>query len=258
MSVSFKDFVLISDAFIAAQLDEGKIWDAIKSKLGGKASDDEIEAEIERLKKTKGKDVDAIKKTAASKDFHARQAQKAKDDAEAALVDKRRAQATIPTRAAKDGAEDAKNRLAATSGNKMRAAQGRAAERAWVMGEGKDEDHAEWQEGFKHGKAVRGGKAKEDLNGCSMAYKQGFKKAMNEELEQLDEAQKEYRVEYTNKAGGSKRIAKIKAMDVTAVREKFRRDFHGMKILTVTPAKPAMAKKPEKVDEDFGPLGPRS
>lgn len=188
MGLTFKDYVTIADALEVDALDEG--WmdaavDAIKKKLGGKMSDDEIKAEIDKVKAKKTGMVAKVSDTQQSKDFHQRRADMA------AKTSARQPQGTISTSARNQAARD------------------RNADREWV---GEDT---------------------------------------------LTEAQKEYKVEYTNKAGGSTKVAKIKGQDVTAVREKFKRDFHGMKILTVTPARVLM-KKPIKVDEEFGPLGPRS
>ena len=88
MTISLRDYITISDAFKEAQLDEGAVWDAIKKKLGGKASPEETEAELERLKKIAPAEFAKIKaaekakasttqtKAAAkaSADFHARRA----------------------------------------------------------------------------------------------------------------------------------------------------------------------------------------
>lgn len=198
MGLSFKDYVTIADALEVQDLDEGWMDNAIlaiKKKLGGKMSDDEIKAEIENVKSKKAGVVQKIKDTQQSKDFHQRRA-----DAASRTMSRqpRGTQGTVST-----------SSLMAKSTSDMRAGALRAVDR----------------------------------------------NPMGEEL--MTEAQKEYKVEYTAKAGGSSKFAKIKAQDVTAVREKFRRDFHGMKILTVTPAK-VIIKKPVKVEEDFGPLGPRT
>jgi hypothetical protein len=205
MGLSFKDYVVISDALEAEQLEEGWMDDAIlaiKKKLGGKMSDDEIAAEIEKLKTKKAGATKKVADTQASKDFHQRRADMA---AKAAA---RQPRGTVPT-----GPNTAAS-LRSKSTSDMTGPELRAVDRN-PFGEGL-----------------------------------------------VTEAQKEYKVEYTNKAGGSTKTAKIKAQDVTAVREKFRRDFHGMKILTVTPAK-VVVKKPAKVeevqeDQEHGPLGPRS
>ena len=232
MKLSFKDYTIISDAFIEMQLDEGAVqdlWAAVKKKLGGKASDDQIEAEIERLKKTRSSDLNKIKDTVQSREFHQRQAEREK----AALA--KQAKPTQPTVSTRGPNTEASFR--AKSVNDMRGGERRALDRN-PFHEGKKEDADEWQEGYKYAKAVRAGKAKEDLNGVSTAFKQGYRTGMNESV-QLDEAQKEYRVEYTTKlsnADSKVKVAKIKAMDVAAVREKFKRDFHGMKLLTIKPA----------------------
>lgn len=138
MAISFRDYVLISDAFEANQLEEGKledIWAYVKKKLGGKATDDKIEKEIERLKLLDKKDIDKIKKTAASRDFHARKA------ALAAAPPK--ARQTQPTISHHSGIEAAKANLAAAHrAGKTRAGQNRAGERAW-MGEAEQLDEAQ-------------------------------------------------------------------------------------------------------------------
>jgi len=61
MGLSFKDYVVISEALEVEQLEEGWMDDAIlviKKKLGGKMSDDEIKDEIEKLKTKKAGAVD--------------------------------------------------------------------------------------------------------------------------------------------------------------------------------------------------------
>lgn len=187
MSISFRDFVIITNAFEDAQLDEGKIWDAIKKKLGGKASEEDIRSEVERLKGLDSDDMAKIKAARKKRDDAWKRAQQAASGT----------RPTISTQAAvnksKMNLDNAERRGA------YRADQQRALERDWV-GE-----------------------------------------------ETLTEGQKEYKVEYEPKIGGAKRIAKIKAVDVTAVKEKFKRDFHGMKLLTVTPAKPV--RKVSKIEE---------
>jgi hypothetical protein len=105
MGLSFKDYVVISDALEAEQLEEGWMDDAIlaiKKKLGGKMSDDEIAAEIEKLKgKKAGADkkvaggAERVAQTQQSRDFHARRAEMA---AKAAA---RQPQGTIGTGAKK-------------------------------------------------------------------------------------------------------------------------------------------------------------
>jgi hypothetical protein len=95
MGLSFKDYVVISDALEAEQLEEGWMDDAIlaiKKKLGGKMSDDEIAAEIEKLKGKKAGTVQKVAQTQQSKDFNQRRA-----DA-AAKAAARQPQGTVGTR----------------------------------------------------------------------------------------------------------------------------------------------------------------
>lgn len=185
MSVSFKDYVIISDAFREVQLEEGKLddlWNAVKKKLGGKASDEEVKSELERLQKIDDKTVKKIGQTQQSRDFHARKAAQA--------MTAKGPQKPEPTRG--------------TLGQP----KGALANAVWDSSlDSRD----------------RRVLAKMDR--------------IREEAEALVEGIKEYRVEYVAKAGGSPRIAKIKAVDVMAAREKFKRDFHGMRLVTVEPAK---------------------
>lgn len=67
MGVSFKDYVIISDAFQEAELEEGAIWDAIQKKLGAKASPEETEAQLDRLKKIAPAEFAKIKAAEKSK-----------------------------------------------------------------------------------------------------------------------------------------------------------------------------------------------
>lgn len=138
MALSFRDYVLISEALAEVQLEEGKIDDLlawVKKKLGPKATLDQIEAKLKTLKDVDAKDIaavkknlDSLKKTSASRDFHAR---KAAD----AVKSKTGVRTTVSTISHHSGIEDAKARLAATPSNKMRASQGRASERNWALGE---------------------------------------------------------------------------------------------------------------------------
>lgn len=128
MALSFKDYVLISDAMKEIQLEEGKIDDLlawVKKLLGPKATPEQIEAKLKTLKDVDKKDIEKVKKTLASRDFHAR---KAVDAA------KPKPRGTVPTVSHHTGVEDSKKRLAALSTNKMRAGQLRHSERSW-MGE---------------------------------------------------------------------------------------------------------------------------
>lgn len=197
MALSFRDYITISTAFADAQLDEGKIWDAIKAKLGAKASDEDVEAELERLKKTDSKDLAKIKTTQASRDAAARKAER-----EAAA-------AKLPASTGHAGADDARRRLTATKTGNMRAGQSRATERGWALGE-----------------------------------------------ETLAEAQ-EFVVSYSLKSSDAVKRCTLKARDVTDVKRKFADTHYGAKLLSVAPAK-KVEKKIAKVEEDFGPLGPRT
>ena len=143
MALSFKDYVLISDAIKEVQLEEGRIDDIlayVKKLLGPKASPEQIEAKLKTLKDVNAKDIAAVKKTvdkvketSASKAFHARKA----DDAA-----KPKSRGTVPTTSHHSGIEDAKARLAVTSSSNMRAAQSRASERAWMKEEKLEESQA--------------------------------------------------------------------------------------------------------------------
>lgn len=78
----------------------------------------------------------------------------------------------------------------------------------------------------------------------------------------VTEAQTEFSVEYVAKGGGSTKKCVIKGIDVTAVKEKFRRQYAGWKLLSAKPktVRKPVPKKVEEVQEDqeHGPLGPRS
>ena len=139
MALSFKDYVLISDAIKEVQLEEGKIDDLlayVKKLLGPKASPEQIEAKLKTLKGVNAKDiaavkknVDSVKKTVASRDFHARKA-----------ADAAKPRGTVPTISHHSGIEAAKRALASTPSNLMTAAQSRASERSWALGEEKLEE----------------------------------------------------------------------------------------------------------------------
>lgn len=184
-SISFKDYVIIADAFREVQLEEGKLadlWDAVKKKLGGKASDEEVQAELARLKKIDDKAIKKIGQTQQSRDFHARKAADA---------------------------------MKARGPQKPEPARG-------TLGQPKGaQTNDVWDSAL-------------DSRDRKILAKMD---RIREEAEALVEGVKEYSVRYTAKTGGSPRTAKIKASDVMAAREKFKRDFHGMKLLTVEPAK---------------------
>ena len=132
--LSFKDYVLISNAIVEAQLDEGAIWDAIKKKLGGskQMSDDEIEAEIQRLKKLGPGSIEKIRATKASQDFHARKAA----DAKAGM---RGTVGTNPTRS------PGMKKLDAVPTPQLGGGKLRAVERDWAMREGKLTEAVEFE-----------------------------------------------------------------------------------------------------------------
>jgi hypothetical protein len=102
---------------------------------------------------------------------------------------------------------------------KLRAAQGRAVERDWV--------------GNMEGQELEG--------------------------EALSEAVTEFVVSYTSKGGGAKLRARIKGRDTREVRRKFNDMYFMKQILGIEPARPAKkVKEPEAVEEQYGPLGPRT
>lgn len=128
MALSFKDFILIADAMKEVQLEEGKIDDLlayVKKLLGPKASKEEIDAKVKKLQDADKKDVDKIKKTSASRDFHARKAADAM---------KPKTRGTVATVSHHPDIEDAKKRMSSMATSKMRAGQLRNSERTW-MGE---------------------------------------------------------------------------------------------------------------------------
>lgn len=133
MALSFRDYVLISDAVKENQLEEGRIEDLlawVKKLLGPKATPEQIEAKLKTLKDVDKKDLEAIKKisnTKAAREFAVRKA--ARDEAP-----KSSTRGTVPTISHHSGIEDSKKRLAALSSDKMRGGQLRHAERSW-MGE---------------------------------------------------------------------------------------------------------------------------
>jgi hypothetical protein len=165
-------------------------------------SDDEIDAEIEKVKAKKAGVVSKVKDTQQSKDFHQRRA-----DAEAKAKSRQPqgTRATVPNTAAA---------FKAKSTSDMKGGELRALDR----------------------------------------------NPFAEEL--VTEAQCEFNVEYVSKGGGSTKKCVIKGIDVTAVKEKFRRQYAGWKFLSAKPktVRKPVPKKVEEVQEDqeHGPLGPRS
>ena len=64
-------------------------------------------------------------------------------------------------------------------------------------------------------------------------------------------------ITYKTKVGSQIKKDVVCARDVRDVRRKFSDDYHGMRLLTIAPKKPAPKKEePEEVKE-HGPLGPR-
>lgn len=123
MSISFRDYVLLSELVQedTEQLDEAffttaakKLWELVKKKLGPDATDEEIQKEVDRLKKLDKKDLAKVKSTKASKDFHARRKQEIEDRAA------KKPQGTRPTIAPK------------SSTPRQGAAADRAADREWM------------------------------------------------------------------------------------------------------------------------------
>ena len=205
MGLSFKDYVTIADALEVEHLEEDwkeKAFAKIKQVLGGKMSDDEIDAEIEKVKAKKAGVVAKVKDTQQSQDFHQRRADAA---AKAKARQPQGTQGTVPNTASS---------LMAKSPSLMRGGELRAVDRN-PFGEGL-----------------------------------------------VTEAQTEFNVEYVSKGGGTTKKCVIKGIDVTAVKEKFRRQYAGWKFLSAKPkaVRKPVPKKVEEVQEDqeHGPLGPRS
>ncbi len=142
MALSFRDYVLITEAIQEIQLEEGWAADKmaqalefIKKKLGPKATPEKIEAELKKLKGLNAADIAAVKKAAAKKTKQGeafKERQKKREDDEKAQKGARRTVATVSHHS---GVEDAKRNLAAAhASNKLRAGQRKSDERSW-MGE---------------------------------------------------------------------------------------------------------------------------
>lgn len=119
--VSFSDYIIISNAIVESQVDEGAIWDAIKTKLGGAASDDQLRAKRDDLKGKEASVTKAISKTRLSKsaqEAELRKAEREKKDAQWSKT--RTAFAKAPVTSRND-----------------RAGQARGQEHAFAMGESK-------------------------------------------------------------------------------------------------------------------------
>lgn len=126
MGVSFKDYVIISDAFQEAQLEEGAIWDAIQKKLGAKASPEETEAQLDRLKKIAPAEFAKIKAAEKAKGSTAQDKIAAQRSAE---FEKRKALRPIGGNIKTQGTQGTRG-----SGDE-RYGDRRAAEHAYAMGE---------------------------------------------------------------------------------------------------------------------------
>ena len=129
MSLSFREYMIVADAFEENQLDENKLVQAVtdyfKKKFGKEPSKDEVEAEVAKLKGEKEKNLQRIQNTQQYRAWAARKAQR----------EKQQTVGTRPTIGTGPSPLDAK------STPHMRAGELRAAERAW-RGEGKDVDGA--------------------------------------------------------------------------------------------------------------------
>lgn len=138
MNLSFKEYSELSVVLTEeGQLDEGKLTDWLK-KLHDKLvksgkSEDEIEKELEKEKAKFQAGAAKIAQSQASKDFYARKAAREKEAAAKAARQPQGTRGTVST----DGAAHAKARLNSTPSGQMRAAQARAAEREFAMGEEK-------------------------------------------------------------------------------------------------------------------------
>jgi hypothetical protein len=230
MGLSFKDYVVISDALEAEQLDEDWMSDAIlaiKKKLGGKMSDDEIAAEIGKLKDKKaGADkkvaggAERMAQTQQSRDFNARRADMA---AKAAA---RQPQGTIGTSHQDEHPSIARDRE--TVANRSARAANAVARRN--------------------------------------QYPNGVNSGLEIEGDVLAEAQIEFNVKYRAKGSdGTSKDKKtvIKGTDVRNVKDKFRLQYAGWMFISAEPKnvpRYVAKKKVEEVqeDQDCGPLGPRS
>jgi hypothetical protein len=275
--LSFKDYVVIADALEAEQLDEGWMDDAIlaiKKKLGGKLTDDEIEAEIEKLKAKKaGSDkkvaggAERIAQTQQSRDFHARRADMA---AKAAARQPRGTVGTGPNTAASFRSKSTSD----MTGGELRAldrnpyAEGKEVKNDDPFGkrilDRDDEDSPEVKkakEMVAKTAAARAAHAK----ARRAQFPTGVNAGLEIEGDVLAEAQIEFNVKY--RAKGSDGTAKdkktvIKGTDVRNVKDKFRLQYAGWMFISAEPknAPRRVIKKVEEVqeDQDCGPLGPRS
>lgn len=266
MTISLRDYITISDAFKEAQLDEGAVWDAIKKKLGGKASPEETEAELQRLKaiapaefakikaaeKAKDSTVQTKAAAKASAEFHARKALQ-KSKAATGSIGSKPTSGTSPTKAKFD-AMDSKD---------YRAGHSRAAERAFAMGESKidNAEAAGWYAYDSKGNICQGPKSKKiDIDAKYRDQDGGAYSVVKIDQDDIDRRErlseaKDFEVRYNIK-DGDKVIGKkvtIKGRDVSDVRKKFAETHYGAKLMRVLPARP-------KVEATLasGPLGPRS
>ena len=276
MTISLRDYITISDAFKEAQLDEGAVWDAIKKKLGGKASPEETEAELERLKKIAPAEFAKIKaaekakasttqtKAAAkaSADFHARRALQKEKETTAVKPSGTRPTVSPAAAKAKFDAMDAKE---------YRAGHHRAAERAYAMGEAKidNAEAAGWYAYDSKGEICQGPKTKKtdidakyrDQDGGAYTVVK-IDQADIDRRERLSEA-KEFDVRYRIRQGDSysnllKKVT-IKGRDAADIKKKFGETHYGAKLVLITPVQEKAAKsEPEPMKESYGPLGPRS
>jgi hypothetical protein len=275
--VGFKDYVTIAEAFEEAQLDEGKIWDAIIKKLSGKGiTGAEAEAEATRLLgdkedlgKKKNANIEKIKKTKQSQEF-----QKRKQDRETASA--RQARASFGSRGTvgtgdeeQESAQQKADRLFVQ--NKSARAQNAMMRRRDFGGHDiqteellSDVTEAGWYVTDTEGAVIAG--PAQSANDLDSKFKNDSKvhivQVKPEDLHEhsLTEG-KEYLVQYTA-PGNPDKILKTsikgpKIHDAHDARRQFANDHYGMKLIAIKPA--PLKKAVKKVEiEEHGPLGPRT
>ena len=250
--ISFSDYVVISDALVEDQLIEGKIWDAIKKKLGGSASDADIGAEVERLKSLDADDIQKIKATKASRDFHARKAAEAAGAVKKPMSTNR----SIGTHAGA-GTELAARRAQASRHDKYD-------DQSWIK-EGRIDDvkRVGWYVANDKGFVVSG--PYEDKSDVPAKYRDRDGGPFSiTQITRLDLSEaKEFIVTYSPRGQDTTKRTIVTGRDVTDVKRKFADTHYGVKLISAIARKAkakVAAKKEAEVEEaeDCGPLGPRT
>lgn len=203
--LSFKDYLVISNALNEAELDEGKIWDAIKKSLGGSPSDEDIQKELDKAKSALSKTSKTIKTVQKVKSAAEKSADEHKD---------------MLWRAAQF-----KTKSADMKGSQVASPHGKKNDRSEMSA---NNDLAQDLSPAQHSKMAQ---VRRDQ---WLRRRANEEAKLNAEAEILKEGQSEFIVAFTSDEDKKEKVT-LKGRDAREIRRKFGDLFVGCKLLTIRP-----------------------